>query len=170
MTTEEHRTRKRANKTGLPPEAHERLTKAVRTIMERYDSDIAQSATARAIGFSPPAINRLLQGHGGSVKMVRAVAKVLNESPSRILFGEEDQAPIRRLRELPGFAEAMPEAKRRAVQAHHGLTAAELEAAADTKSIPEPAYVTADLLIHIALSHKPPPAGASGSKATRRTR
>lgn len=96
---------------------------------------------------------------GGSLKLIYKVAEALNEPPELILNGDTKAAPIRKLRELPGFAEEFAEARRRAARLH--LTMKELEDAADVRAEPEPT-VTADLLIALAVSMRtpinPPPA------------
>jgi transcriptional regulator with XRE-family HTH domain len=132
----------------------------------------AQSAAARELGVNQSTISRLLSkdGKGGSVQLAQKVAEFLNESPSLILTGSADGVQARQLRELPGFAAALGEAKARLAGEHPGIGPGDLEIAANTRAIPEPPRVTAGLLIHIALArHLPPPSNTQHKRPRRRT-
>jgi len=175
VTTEEEGTRvperrgKRDNTNTLLPDERERLKKAVQRIMSRYPPAVAQSGAARELNFSPAAINRLINGVGGSGKMVRAVAKALGVSPESILYGKEDERPVRRIRQLPGFDAALIDAQKRAMREMPGLPLSLLDKAGDAVLSPEPSVVDPLLLIAIATTANRSPDGA-GSGEKRRPR
>jgi len=182
VTTEERRKRDRGdvppdrrkrvkNIGNLPPDARDRLKKAMRQLMTRYPPDVAQSAAARDLGYSPAAINRLLRGFGGSVRMVTAISRALNIREEAILFGEDGEKPQRRLRDLPLFEEALADAKRRAPLEHPNVPLHLLEKAGDALIIPEPFVVTATLLITVVtVTQRPQDDGAESVVVKRRPR
>lgn len=137
--------------------------------------DRAQSSAARALKVTPGTINRLLKGPGGgSLDLIERAAKFLNEDPDWILKGTEAKRPMaKKLRELAGFDAAMGDAVRRIAAEHPFLSRFELEAAADVRADPEPAIVTAGLLINVALAmripeHSPESTGTRQVKTHRR--
>jgi hypothetical protein len=93
------------------------------------------------------------------------VSKFLNDKPEKILVGTGEQA-VRKLRDLPGFEEAMASAKDRVSAEHPGISAGDLERSADARIVPEPERVSAGLLIHMALSQRSE--GGQPKSATRK--
>jgi transcriptional regulator with XRE-family HTH domain len=140
---------------ALPEDVTKRLKRVLEdVVLPRFGGDPKrqQSAAARALRVTPSAINRVLNDKSsGSLDLVRRVSEFLNDNPSKILWGE-DEPEVKKLREVPGFAEALAEARRRAAQEHPGLTVAELEQAADARIVPQPERVSAGLIIYMALS------------------
>jgi hypothetical protein len=140
---------------ALEPDVRNRLREAVLKLCSRHpDPERAQSDVAREIGTDRSGISRLLSktnSSGGSLTMVRKVSKLLNQDPSLILMGVDRPAPVRKLRELPGYAGAIADAVRRIETENPHLSRGDLEAAADTRAEPEPLSVTSGLLIQLAL-------------------
>lgn len=153
----------------FPPAARERLRDAlVNRMFPRLDADPerAQTAAAKILKVDQSTISRVVgSGGGGSVQLAEKVAAFLNESPARILLGE-DAPQVPRLRDLPGFPDALANAKERVAAEHPGLTPQDLEIAADTRAAPPPPRIHAGLLIHIALARQGAPA-ASGTQHKR---
>jgi hypothetical protein len=123
----------------------------VEEVMPRFGGD--QSAVAEALGVDQATINRLVKrGVGGSLGLAEAVAKYLNDSPSRVLgLGAEDViAP--KLREVLGFDAAMKDALKQVGDEYRGrLDAQRLERAADHRMVPPPGRILPGLLIQLAL-------------------
>jgi transcriptional regulator with XRE-family HTH domain len=142
---------------ALPEDIRLRLKEALENeVLPRFGGDPKrkQSEAARALKVTPSAINRVLNDtSGGSMDLVQRVSKFLNDKPEKILVGSGEQV-VRKLRELPGFEEAMALAKDRASAEHPGIAAGDLERAADARIVPEPERVSAGLLIHMALSQR----------------
>lgn len=131
--------------------------------------DRQQSEAARALKVSASSINRLVNlGTGGSVGLIEKVEKFLNEPKGTILGYTAGEPPVPRFRDLPGFAEVLDEALRRAKESKIQLTRRELEEAGDYRLSPPPARLTADLLVQLALSlagdAPPTPKGRSRKK------
>lgn len=122
--------------------------------------DKGQSAAARAIkhmtgqNVSPASINRIISGKGGgSVALVRAVAKFLNEEPDIILSGlGKPGSAARKLKDLPGYEQAFAEAKKRAEIEHPTINTLALSLAGEATVTPQPERVSAGLLIQMALA------------------
>jgi plasmid maintenance system antidote protein VapI len=136
----------------LTPEQREHLRRViVEEVLPRFDGD--QSAAAEELGVDQATINRLVKNRvGGSLSLAQAVAKYLNDSPSRVLgLGAEDKvAP--KLREIPGFETAFEEARRQVDDEYRGrLDVHRLERAADHRMVPPPERIIPGLLIQLAL-------------------
>ena len=149
---------------SLDPDVSERLRSAIRRIAQRFPNpDRAQSEIAQIFKVKPSTISRFLAGgSGGSLSLAQRTAEYLNEPLESVLFGSAPKQPTRRLRELPGFDEAMADAVKRSEREHPGITREDLESAADIRATPEPAQVTGGLLIQLALARKsiaPPATG-----------
>jgi transcriptional regulator with XRE-family HTH domain len=153
----------------LSAEARERIRKAlIEEVLPRFDKDVkrAQSAAATALKVNQSTISRLVtSGRGGSVNLAEAIAKFLNESPSRLLGHAQAEAPAPKLREVPGFAAAMQEARRQIENEYRGLNPLQLEAAADHRMFPPPEKIIPGLLIQLALCL---PMGAPGRESRSR--
>jgi len=139
----------------LPSEVQERLrVTVIEQVLPRFGDNPkrAQSAAAKALDVDPSTINRLVNGRGGgSYDLVSSVSRLLNDPEEKILKGEAGGSPVRKLREIEGFADAILEARRRVLEEHSGLSALALERAADARVVPEPPRVTAGLIIQMAV-------------------
>jgi hypothetical protein len=135
---------------GLTSDARENLRAVIRDrVLGRFETELD---AAVAMKVDPTALNRLLKhGTGGSLEFAEKVARYLNEPTATILFGS-DEPPEPTLREMPGFADAMAEAKRRIEAEHPGITEANLSAAGNIVISPPLAHVSAGLLIHLAMT------------------
>lgn len=148
---------------SLPDDVAKRLRDAVENrvlpVFSAEGKDKAQSSAARAItqktGISvlPSTLSRLVRRRSsGSFELVRAVAMFLGEDPDVILHGPSKKPVAKRLRDLPGFADAHAEAQRRVKQEHPGIEISALNLAGEATVTPPPEQVSAGLLIQLALS------------------
>lgn len=140
----------------LNPEVRNRLREIVKTrVLTRFDGDPSrqQSAAARALKVHPSSINRLVNdGRGGSVDLIERVEKMLNEPRGTILGYAASGPQMPRVGDLPGFAESISEAARRAEDNKIQVTRSELDNVADFRLSPTPRRLTPDLLIQLALT------------------
>ena len=160
---------------GYPEEKRERLariiTERVVPRLDVADPKRAHSAIARVLDTDQSTISRLLtRNQGGSIQLAEAVARYLSIPLSTVTDGAPDESPVRQYRDLPGFAEAMSDAVRRAAQEHPTISKADLEAAGDMRSVPEPQRINAGLLISVALALKPDPKSEPQSGRIKRKR
>ncbi len=111
-----------------------------------------QSSAAAQIGVNQSTISRLLQEEpaGGSVDFAEKLGVFLNMTTQEVLFGEPQPGEVPRLRDLPGFAEAIGGAKRRALEESRSLDDLSLERAGNFRCSPVPSVVTAGLLLELA--------------------
>ena len=146
----------------LKPEVRDRLREIVKTrVLTRFGGDPTrqQSAAARALKVHASSINRLVnEGKGGSVDLIERVEKMLNEPKGTILGYGAAEPVTPRVGDVPGFAESIDEAARRAVDNKIAVTRSELENVADFRITPVPQRLTPDLLIQLALTLSDRPA------------
>ncbi len=139
----------------LPAPVRDRLRQIMKErVLPRFgsDPDSQQSAAARAMKIHPSSINRLVnQGVGGSVDMIERVEKLLN-MPSGTILGYRSEISVPRFRDLPGFAEVIDEAERRAKENRIQVSRRDLEFAGDFRLSPAPARLTPDFLVQLALT------------------
>lgn len=115
----------------------------------------AQTAAAAKLGVSQSTISRLVnEERGGSVKLVRAVAKLLNKDPATFLISNDDTATRELgppLRESHGYDAALQEARKRIEDEGRAVSAEALHAAGDTRMLPQLPRVPAALLVTLAV-------------------
>jgi transcriptional regulator with XRE-family HTH domain len=148
---------------SLTPETREHLRRVVvDEVLPRFgkDPDKAQTAAANKLGVNQSTISRFVNGQGGSMKLAEAVAKFLNDSTSRVLGLGANEVTSPKLREIPGFAAAMDEARRQVKDEYRGLDPQRLEAAADHRMVPPPQRIIPGLLIQLALCLPSEPPGS----------
>jgi hypothetical protein len=143
---------------SLTPQTRDHLRRVVvEEVLPRFgkDPDKAQTAAAAKLGFNQSTISRFVRGEGGSMKLAEAVAKFLNDSTSRVLGLGANETVSPKLREIPGFAAAMEEARRQVKDEYRGLDPQRLESAADHRMVPPPQRIIPGLLIQLALCLPP---------------
>jgi transcriptional regulator with XRE-family HTH domain len=150
----------------LSPELRQRLRAALQQMLDRYPNPSrAQSEVARQLRVKPSTISRIVSGdEGGSLDMISRVSAALNDPPEKILRGTAAERPVRKLRELDGFREAMADSINRIGREYPGLTRLHLEKAADARLDPEPEEpLSPQLLIVVACNQRKretlPPSG-----------
>lgn len=141
---------------SLDPDVIKRLQAAILELLNRINPSKpmrAQSALAPRLEIDRSQISRILTtGKGGSLPLIRRVARELNIPETDITQGkpEPNGKRLRQARELPGYKEAAAELRRRAPREHPHFTIDDLERAGDFRGEPEPPQVTVPYLIGVA--------------------
>jgi transcriptional regulator with XRE-family HTH domain len=140
---------------SLDPDVMQRLQEAIRTLCERARPDNpekAQSLVAPKLGIDPSQVSRILkQGKGGSLKVIRAVARELNIPPEQIIQPTKEAGRrLRQARELPGYNDAYAELRKRAPREYPHFSVEDFERAGDARLDPEPTTVTVRYLLGVA--------------------
>lgn len=155
---------------SLPAETRKKLAAVIRErVLPRFAqagsnasnprSSKAQSAAAAALGVDQSTISRLVNNEqGGSLPLLQAVARYLNEDPATFLISDSAKPTlVPALRELHGYEEALHEAKKRITEEGRDISAEALLAAGDFRLTPPLKRVTAALLITLAVEYSRAP-------------
>lgn len=124
------------------------------SVKPRFNESSWQTDAAEKIGVDQSTINRLVKDPpmGGSIETAEKLAEFLNIPPHEILYKTQLPGELPRLRDLPGYAEAIEAARQRVQQEGRRIEAWALEGAGDFRLRPTPTIVTAELLLGLAVS------------------